>query len=80
MMEKELQRYYEARMSMMGDEAWKDLMEDVQRMYDSTNDLTSIQDEKTLHFKRGELSIMKWLLNLKEASETVFNQLKDEEE
>lgn len=80
MMEKELQRYYEARMSMMGDEAWKDLMEDVQGMYDSTNDLTSIQDEKTLHFRRGELSIMKWLLNLKAASETTFQQLKDEGE
>lgn len=77
-MDKELARYYEARMSMMGDEAWKDLMEDVQRMYDSTNDLTPVQDEKTLHFRRGELSIMKWLLNLKAASETTFQQLKDD--
>jgi len=75
-----LQKYYENRMDMMSGEAWTDLMEDVQNMFDATNDVSAIQDEKTLHFRRGELSIMRWLLNLKGMSETAYQQQKDDNE
>ena len=75
-----LQKYYENRMDMMSGEAWTDLMEDVQNMFNATNDVSAIQDEKTLHFRRGELSIMRWLLNLKGMSETAYQQQKDDNE
>lgn len=75
----ELQAYYERRLSMMGDRAWRDLLEDVQAMLDATNDITTIQDEKTLHFKRGEISIMRWILSLKEVSEEAYQQLRNED-
>lgn len=75
----ELQLYYEQRLAIMGDPAWKDLMEDVQKMLDATNDISSILDEKTLHFRRGEISIMRWLLALKDMSEESYQQLKDED-
>jgi hypothetical protein len=73
-----LQKYYENRLSMMGEPAWKDLMEDVEAMLQSTNDVSSIQDEKTLHFRRGEISMMRWMLSLKETSENVYEDLKNE--
>lgn len=76
---KELQDYYEKRLLMMGDIAWKQLIEDVEEMIKATNDITSVQDEKTLHFKRGELSIMKWLVTLKDTSSEAYEQLKAEE-
>ena len=75
----ELQRYYEQRLSMMGDEAWKDLMEDVQTMLDTTNRLDGVQDEKTLHFRQGELSMMRWMLALKETSQDTYEQLQKED-
>ena len=76
----ELQRYYETRLSMMGDPAWKDLLDDVQKMLDSTNRLDGVQDEKTLHFRQGEISIMRWILTLKEISEAAYaQQLEDDE-
>lgn len=78
-MTEELKRYYEARLSMMGEPAWKDLMEDVEAMLQSTNDITNITDEKMLYFKRGEISIMRWLLSLKEISEQAYEELKREE-
>jgi hypothetical protein len=78
-MDIKLQKYYEDRLSMMGDTAWKDLIEDVNEMIKSTNDITSIQDEKALHFKRGELSIMNWLVNLHESSSLAYEHLKGEE-
>lgn len=77
-MDAQLQKYYEARISMMGDTAWKELMEDVAEMVKSTNDISAVQDEKTLHFKRGELSIMRWLLSLEQISRDAYDELKDE--
>jgi hypothetical protein len=73
-----LQQYYEQRLSMMGDPAWKDLMEDVESMLKSTNDIASINDEKTLHFRRGEISMMRWLLSLKQVSQESYEGLQND--
>ena len=69
-MDIELRQYYEKRLLMMGDVAWKQLIEDVEEMIKATNDITSVQDEKTLHFKRGELSIMRWLVKIQAKNHT----------
>lgn len=74
-MDVEDRRYYEDRLSMMGEPAWRDLMEDIQGMLDATNDVSAIQDEKTLHFRRGEISIMRWMLSIKEVSEQAYEDL-----
>jgi hypothetical protein len=78
MIEPSLAKYYEDRESMMITRGWSDLMDDVQKMFDATNDITSVQDEKTLHYRRGELSMMRWLLALKEVSEETYEELKNE--
>ena len=70
----DLLRYYEDRIAMMSTKAWKDLMEDVEKMREATNNVGAIQDEKTLHFKRGELSIMNWMLSLEEMSRIGYIQ------
>ena len=75
----ELQAYYEKRLSMMGDTAWKQLMEDVTQMLDATNDLSSVPDEKTLHYRRGEISMMRWMLSLRDVSEQAYQQLQEED-
>jgi hypothetical protein len=75
----ELQRYYEDRLKMMGEPSWKDLMEDVETMLKATNDITSIQDEKTLHYRRGEISMMRWMLSLRDVSEQAYEQLKEDD-
>jgi hypothetical protein len=75
----ELQAYYEDRLKMMGEPSWKDLMEDVEAMMQSTNDITSIPDEKNLHYRRGEISMMRWMLSLRDVSEQAYEQLKDED-
>ena len=75
MTDQELQEYYEERLDMMSGKAWKQLIEDVEAMVATTNNINAIQDEKTLHFRRGELSIMNWLLGLKEMSLIGYNQI-----
>jgi hypothetical protein len=74
-MDKQLQRYYDSRFSMMATEGWQDLMEDVQKMYDSLNQVMPITTESELHLRRGQLDLLNWLLNLKPASEAAYEQL-----
>lgn len=74
-MDKELQKYYEERFSMMGSTGWKDLTIDIESMIDSLNNIGSITDEKTLHFRRGEMSILVWLKNLRGVSEQAYEEL-----
>ena len=73
----ELQHYYESRFDMMGTDGWKDLMEDVDTMINSLNNISTIPDEASLHFKKGELSILTWLRTLKEVSERAYEELNE---
>ena len=73
----ELQKYYESRFDMMGPDGWLDLMEDIDNMIASLNNISTIPDEATLHFKKGELSILTWLRTLKEVSERAYEELNE---
>ena len=76
-MNPELQRYYENRFSMMGSDGWKDLVEDIDSMIASLNNISVISDEQSLQFKKGELSILTWLKTLKEVSERAYEELNE---
>lgn len=73
----ELQRYYENRFSMMGSDGWKDLVEDIDSMIASLNNISVISDEQSLQFKKGELSILTWLKTLREVSERAYEELNE---
>ena len=74
----ELQRYYEDRFSMMTHQGWNDLLEDIDLMITTLNNVSTIQDEKDLQFKKGELSILNWLKTLKQVSEEAYEALNEE--
>lgn len=76
-MNPELQRYYESRFSMMATDGWKDLMEDIDNMMESLNNISTIPDEKSLQFKKGELSILVWLKTLREVSKRAYEELNE---
>jgi hypothetical protein len=73
----ELQKYYEDRFTMMSGQGWVDLMEDIDGMIASINNISSVQDEKDLQFKKGELSILIWLKTLKKVSEEAYEDLNE---
>jgi len=79
-MDLKLQKYYEDRFEMMGTQGWKDLMLDIEEMVKSTDTLSGINDEKTLHFRKGELSIMRWMLNIASMSEEAYRELHESNE
>jgi hypothetical protein len=73
----ELQKYYEDRFSMMATEGWKDLVEDIDNMIYALNNISLIENDSQLQYKKGELSILTWLKNLKQISERAYEDLSD---
>lgn len=71
----ELQRYYEDRFAMMASPGWADLIEDIDLMITSINNIATVDGEKDLQFKKGELSILTWLKTLKQVSEAAYEEL-----
>lgn len=73
----ELQKYYEARFDLFSQPGWRDLMEDVDTMLDAMNNVSTIADEKSLQFRKGEISILTWLKTLKGVSERAYEDLNE---
>lgn len=74
----DLQKYYEERFSMFSQQGWLDLMEDVDKMLESLNNISTIEDGNALQFRKGELSILLWVRNLKQISERAYEDLRAE--
>jgi len=79
-MDVNLVKYYEERFSMMATPGWAALIEDVNDMLKTTDSLNGITDEKSLHYRKGELSIMRWITSLKEVSEKAYTDLQNDED
>ena len=73
-----LQKYYEDRLAMCGSDAWKELMKDIEGMLKATDTLSSVNDQHSLDFRKGEVSMMRWMLSISEMSELAYEGLKNE--
>jgi hypothetical protein len=79
-MEEKLEKYYNDRFSMMGEQGWVDLMEDVDLMIKSTNSLDGVETVEKLQFKKGELNILNWLKSIREVSIKSYDDIKAQDE
>jgi hypothetical protein len=73
----ELQKYYEDRFDLFSRPGWTDLIEDIDAMLTALNNVSTIADEKSLQFRKGEISILTWLVTLKEISERAYEDLNE---
>jgi hypothetical protein len=73
----DLQKYYENRFDLFSRQGWTDLMEDVDNMLIPLNNVSTIPDEKSLQFRKGEISILDWLKTLKGVSERAYEDLNE---
>jgi hypothetical protein len=74
-MDPKLQKYYEDRFDLFAQPGWIDLIEDIDNMLDALNNVSTIVDEKSLQFRKGEISILTWLKTLKKVSEDAYEDL-----
>ena len=73
----DLQKYYEDRFDLFSRPGWIDMMEDIDGMLNALNNVSTIADEKSLQFRKGEISILTWLVTLKEISERAYEDLNE---
>ena len=73
-MDIKLQTYYEERFALFSMTGWKDLIEDMQMMKESTDKISGINTEAELYFKKGELSIVNWVIGLEELSINTYEE------
>jgi hypothetical protein len=74
----ELQKFYDNAFSMMATQGWQDFMEDIQKIADSYDKLSSVTETHPLDFRRGQLDILNWMLGLRTAYERSYEELEQE--
>jgi len=79
-MDKELQKFYEDAFSMMSTQGWKDLMEDIDRVKNNYDKLSSVTETHPLDFRRGQMDILNWLYGLKGLYEKAWDELQMQEQ
>lgn len=77
-MEQELEQYYLNRFDMMSQQGWKDLVEDVNEMINSYNQVLNVKTVEDLYIKQGQLDILNWIVSLKDVSEQAYEELNRE--
>lgn len=79
-MNKELLDYYENRFDMMTTKGWQDFIEDVQAMFDSHNQIGTVDTFEEFHKRKGQVDILQWILSLKSVSEQTYEGLLNEKD
>jgi len=77
-LDKELQQYYDERFSLFATKGWQELLEDLEAMLEQYEDITKIPDEQTLWYRKGQVDILQYLLNLKKLTEQTYEELSNE--
>lgn len=74
----ELQKFYDDAFDMMSTQGWKDLMEDILKVKNSYDTLSSVTETHTLDFRRGQMDILNWLYGLKGSYEQTYTDLQED--
>ena len=74
-MPKEDEEFYRDRIELLETEGWSDLIEELKVMSESVKRLDSIDNEKDLWFARGQLSILRQMIVLEDATKAAMTEL-----
>jgi hypothetical protein len=74
-----LQKYYEESFNMMSTQGWADLLEDLNKLKDSLNNLSLVTDTQDLFFRKGQIDILDLILKRKDTCEQVYEELQNED-
>ena len=73
-----LQKYYEESFNMMSTQGWAHLLEDLNKLKDSLNNLSLVTDTQDLFFRKGQIDILDLILKRKDTCEQVYEELQNE--
>jgi len=67
--------FYANRINLVETDGWIDLIEELKTISESVKRIDSIDNEKDLWFARGQLSILRQMIVLEEATKTAMTEL-----
>lgn len=79
-MDKELQSYYDNRFTLCVSVGWEQLLEDLQQSRNELAKIENINSQEELWKNKGKVEILDYILNLKEISEKVYQEITDAKE
>lgn len=78
MEDKELQDFYEQRFDLFVQAGWKDLIEDFKELAATVGDITKCADEADLWYRRGQMDMINYLINLQSLTEAAYEELDED--
>ena len=75
MLTQEDKQFYHNRLNLIEQDGWRDLIQELKNLEDFTNQLDSVESEKDLWFARGQLSILRQIINLEEVTKQAAEEL-----
>ena len=67
--------FYANRLNLVETDGWIDLIEELKTLSDSVKRIDSIDNEKDLWFARGQLSILRQMIVLEDATKAAMTEL-----
>lgn len=67
--------FYANRINLVETDGWIDLIEELKTLSESVKRIDSIDNERDLWFARGQLSILRQMIVLEEATKTAMTEL-----
>jgi len=67
--------YYKARQNLVEQDGWIDLVEELKNLESIYNKLDSIESERDLWFAKGQVSILRQMIALEEATKLAVEEL-----
>jgi len=77
--DRNLQEYYEALVALFAMPGWQFLMEDFQRIYDAAQTIEGIETMEQLHFRRGQIDIIKLIVAQPAVAAAAYDTLLEED-
>ena len=79
-MDKETQEYYDNYFSLFRQKGWTQLMQDFGNNAMSINSVEAVKDANDMNFRKGQLNILAYLLNLEPAITNSYEELTENQD
>jgi len=73
--DRELQDYYESLIDMYASKGWAHFTADMQKLFDAANTLDAIDSLEDLHFRRGQIDILRRVVAQPAVMEAAYDEL-----
>tara|TARA_R100001510_G_scaffold55964_1_gene60661 strand:+ start:691 stop:939 length:249 start_codon:yes stop_codon:yes gene_type:complete len=78
-MNKETEEYYNKYFDLFASDGWKQLIEELRQNAMSINRVDAVKDKEDMYFRKGQLNILAFLLNMESTVDATVEELKKED-